>query len=203
MKIVIEIGSNLGTDTIILLNKFPDATFYCFEPTRELVGKILWEDFADNKNVHFFPFAIDTENSFKKFNVTGVNDWGSSSLYDFVDNAKELWNNEHPGLEVTHSYYVPTITLYDFCNLYNINQIDYLWIDAQGNDFNCLKSLKDKINIVKEGVCEADYSAKPYKDCSNYYKDIIEWLEKNNFVVSYEVDQYWPQQVNLNFKRNE
>ena len=203
MKTVFEVGSNLGCDTKRLIEKYPDANFYCFEPTRELLRDKLWPELGHMSNVHFFPFAVDIENSFKQFNITGLADWGSSSLFEMVENINELWQNTHPGLKKTHSYYVPTITLYDFCNLYNITEIDYIWIDAQGNDFNCLKSFKDKISIVKEGVCEADHTVVPYKNTNNYYKDVIAWLENNNFTVTFEVDQWWPQQVNLNFKRNE
>jgi FkbM family methyltransferase len=198
---VIEVGANFGGDTARLIDLFPSAQIFTFEPVRELVERDLWTKFGNNPRVHIIPFAVDIENTFKELNVTGLGDWGSSSLFKFVDNVNELWHNAHTGLKVTHSYKVPTITLYDFCNLYNIVSIDYLWIDAQGNDLNCLKSLKDKITIVKEGRCEADYSVQEYKDTDNNWGVVRDWLINNGFQVTINVDQNWPQQTNIDFKR--
>ena len=98
-------------------------------------------------------FAVDIKNSFQTFNIAGQWDWGCSSLYEFSDDIESKWPNR-PDFKKTHSYTVPTITLYDFCNLYGIDKIDFLHIDAQGSDYNVLLSLKDKISIVKEGTIE-------------------------------------------------
>jgi hypothetical protein len=111
---------------------------------------------------------------------------GCSSLNNFNPDINNIW--PRPDFNFDESYSVPTITLYDFINLYKIDYIDYLWIDAQGHDFNVLKSLKDKINIVKEGRCEASHNVSLYDGVDNNFQNIINYLKDNDFECSVELD---------------
>ena len=142
-KIKFDVGANQGTDTIQLAED--GSIVYAFEPTKFLVNDHLWPKAKENPNIIVIPMAVDIENGFKTFNVTEFWDWGCSSLHTTSGNIDGSWV-EH--FKVTDSYIVPTITLYDFCKLYNIDRLDYLWIDTQGNDLNVLKSLGDKIKMV-------------------------------------------------------
>lgn len=184
-KIYIEIGSNTGTDTDKFVSN--DSMLYCFEPAMELAFN-LWQKYKNNDNVIILPFAIDIENSIKKFNIAGTSNWGCSSLNNFAPDIKSKWPNRQDFM-FTDSYLVPTITLYDFINLYKIEKIDFLWIDAQGHDFNVIKSLKDKISIVKEGKCEAAYNVSLYEGVDNNNKSITDYLELNNFTTKIEFDK--------------
>lgn len=192
MKTIIEVGANSGTDTINLAAD--GSTVYAFEPTHELVKNNLWPLSKQYPNIKVVPFAVDTVNNFTTFNIAGQWDWGCSSLHSFSGQ----WERED--FHFTDSYQVPTITLYDFCNLYNINFIDYLWVDAQGNDFNCLLSLKDKINIVKEGRCEVALTKELYKDTNNNIKYVKPWLEQQGFIVEIYPDPI-EAEANLKFYR--
>jgi FkbM family methyltransferase len=192
MKTIIEVGANSGTDTINLAAD--GSTVYAFEPTHELVKNNLWPLSKQYPNIKVVPFAVDTVNNFTTFNIAGQWDWGCSSLHPFSGQ----WERED--FHFTDFYQVPTITLYDFCNLYNINFIDYLWIDAQGNDFNCLLSLKDKINIVKEGRCEVALTKELYKDTNNNIKYVKPWLEQHGFAVEIYPDPI-EAEANLKFYR--
>lgn len=178
-KIKIEVGANSGRDTEMLASD--GSTVYAFEPTHELLG-ILWEKFKDTLNVKILPLAVDNENGFATFKVAGQADWGCSSLHDFSGQ----W--ERDDFRVTHSYQVPKITLYDFCELYKIQRIDYLWIDAQGNDFNCLLSLGDKIDMVVEGRCEVALNLELYSNTNNHISLVKPWLESKGFTVRVEPD---------------
>jgi FkbM family methyltransferase len=199
MKIKIEVGANKGTETEELASD--GSIVYAFEPTYELLVKYLWPLSYENKNIRILPFAVDSENSFKKFNIAGHWDWGCSSLYEFSDNLNETW----PGrvdFSNTHSYIVPTITLYDFCELYKIETIDFLHIDAQGNDFNVLKSLKDKISFVNEGVIEASNAVELYKNTSNKAEDIREYLKSNGFeIVKETINDEVEAEINIHYKK--
>ena len=199
MKIKIEVGANKGTETEELASD--GSIVYAFEPTYELLVKYLWPLSYENKNFRILPFAVDSENSFKKFNIAGHWDWGCSSLYEFSDDLNETW----PGradFSNTHSYIVPTITLYDFCELYKIETIDFLHIDAQGNDFNVLKSLKDKISFVNEGVIEASNVVELYKNTNNKAEDIREYLKSNGFeIVKETANDEVEAEINIHYKK--
>lgn len=199
-KIIFDIGANDGKET---LQRAQDKNniIYAFEPTWELLTKYIWPMSYENENIIPIPFAVDIENNFKKFNIAGNGDWGCSSLHEFADNLETKWPGR-PDFKVTHSYFVPTITLFDFCNLYNINKIDYIEIDTQGNDFNVIKSLGEKISIVESGVLEASSNVDLYKGVNNRIEDIRTFLKDNGFEITQESNNDWlGAEVNIHFKK--
>ena len=181
MNTIIEVGANLGTDTIKFL-EHPDNIVYAFEPTVELQS-ILQSKFKDYPNFNLIPAAVDLTNSFKWFNVAGSADWGCSSLHEFQDDLENKWP-DRPDFHTTHRYKVMTLRLDTFIQNYNIPRIDYLWIDAQGNDFNVLKSLGNCIDRVEQGKCEASLITDLYKNTDNRADDLELWLQKANFGTS-------------------
>lgn len=195
MKTIIEVGANDGGHTNAFLSD-NDSVVYSFEPTVELQLH-LQSRFKNYSNFNLVSAAVDIVNGFKYFNIAGSGDWGCSSLFDFSDNIEILWP-DRPDFKTTDRYKVMTIRLDTFCDLYNIVKIDYLHIDAQGNDFNVLKSLGDKINLVQEGQCEAALGVNLYKNTENNAFEIQKWLEEHGFHVQFENPH---QEVNINFKR--
>jgi hypothetical protein len=152
-------------------------------------------------NIRVIPFAVDTETRFKQFNIAGNSDWGCSSLHEFTDDIHQQWPNR-PDFTTTHSYVVPTISLYDFCELYSINRIDHLHIDAQGNDFNVLKSLGDKISIVQDGVVEAANKVSLYKNVDNSVDVIESFLIENGFeIYNITSNDVMNAEVNISFRK--
>ena len=199
MKVKIEVGANTGRDTKILASD--GSIVYAFEPTWELISDYLWPMSYENPNIRIIPFAVDSECSFKTFNIAGQSDWGCSSLFEFSDDLSTKWPGRDD-FKKTHSYIVPTITLYDFCKLYNIEQIDYIHIDAQGNDFNVLKSLGDKISIVVEGNVEASNNVDLYKGIDNKSEDVRQYLIDNGFeIIEESANDYLSAEINIHFKR--
>jgi FkbM family methyltransferase len=181
-RIVIEVGANHGSDTIDFL-KYENNIVYAFEPTVELQLE-LQQKFKGYDNFHLIPMAVDITNGFKWFNIAGQDgcDWGCSSLHEFSSDIGQTWGDRWD-FKFTDRYKVMTIRLDTFLNLYNIDKIDYLWIDAQGNDFNVLQSLGDKLNVVREGKCEAALGVKLYDNIDNHVENVKPWLESNLFNV--------------------
>lgn len=183
-KIIIEVGSNNGSDTRYLLDD--DTIIYCFEPNHILYCE-LYEKYKYNDNVFVFPFAVDLYSKFSKFNVQTVANMGCSSLNEYNRDIKNEWP-DRTDFSFGDSYIVPTISLKDFIQIYNIDRIDYLWIDAQGSDFNILQGLGDKINIVKKGRCEASYNVSLY-EVNNHYSDISRYLQSAGFKCELITDE--------------
>jgi FkbM family methyltransferase len=194
-----DVGANSGNDTKSLASD--GSIVYAFEPTHELLINHLWPLSRQNENIKVIPFAVDIKNSFQIFNIAGQSDWGCSSLYEFSDDIHTKWA-DRSDFKKTHSYQVPTITLYDFCNLYDIDRIDFLHVDAQGNDLNVLISLKDKIKIVKEGTVEASNAVDLYKGVNNRIEDVRSFLISNGFQIIEETpNDHLSAEVNIRFIR--
>jgi len=178
MKTIVEVGANYGHDTARFVQD-KNNNVWAFEPTPELVEH-LNDKFKNDSNFNLIDKAVDIEEGEKIFNIAGGGDWGCSSLYEFAPDIHEKWEGR-PDFNTTHKVTVQTIRLDSFIDENNIDSIDYLWVDAQGNDFRVLKSLGEKISIVKEGKCEGAYTVDLYVNTENNVSDICEWLTSKGF----------------------
>jgi len=183
--IIIEVGANQGQDTEKFLENSENIV-YSFEPIPELAFK-LWEKHGQNKNFHLITAAIDIENGWKKFNISKGGDWGCSSLHDFAPNIHSVWSRGDFRYD-TFLANAMCIRLDTFMDIFNIQEIGYIHIDAQGNDFNVLKSLGDKINVVQSGVVEVSNKVELYDIKDNHVNVVKPWLEERGFKTRVEDD---------------
>lgn len=197
MKTIVEVGANYGHDTARFVQD-KNNEVWAFEPTPELID-YLSERFKNDNNFHLIGKAVDIEEGKKIFNIAGGGDWGCSSLYEFADNIHEKWEGR-PDFNITHTAEVDVVRLDNFIKQNNISKIDYLWVDAQGNDFRVLKSLGDKIDIVLEGKCEGAYTVDLYKTEENKVSDIVTWLENNGFKCNVVPDNV-NKEADVHFKK--
>ena len=180
-KAVIEVGANVGKDTVRLAKKYKEATVYAIEPTPKLY-KDLIEKFKQNPQVAVFQLAVDEENGTATFNIAGHHDWGCSSLHEWTDDVTKHWSRND--FHFNDKCEVETIRLDTFIETHGITEIEHLWIDTQGNDFSVLKSLGEKVSIVKAGNCEVVWGLSIYKNTNNNVEDVVKWLIDNGFTVT-------------------
>ena len=176
---VIDCGAWDGYETLDLLSRFPNSIIVVIEPVREMYEKHLLPRFKDNPRVKVLPMAVDATTGFRKFNVSNKNHF-VSSFFEFRTSEAEDWDVP---LVFDQSYMVPTITLRDVCLLFNIKKIEHIHMDTQGNDLVALKSLREKIEIVKTGICEASFRLNLYEGTNNEHKDVELWLKDCGFMV--------------------
>ena len=174
MGVIIEVGANEGQDTVEFLKQ--GKKVYCFEPIPNH-AKNLWDRFGKDPNFHLMTIAIDLENGYRKFNIEERADWGCSSLHDVSEKNPN-------GINFTsHIENVMCMRLDTFMDLYKIDQIDYLHVDTQGNDFRVLQSLGNYIDRVEEGVAEVSKKEKYYNVDDNTVDIVKPWLESKGFIV--------------------
>lgn len=197
MNIIIEVGANRGTDTKRFVDN-PNNFVYAFEPTPELFNE-LKDNFKNFNNIKLFPYAIDTTEGEGIFNIAGTGDWGCSSLHEFNEEIHSLWENR-PDFKFTDKCVVTKKRLDNIIIEENIERIDYLWIDAQGNDLKVLQSLGDMIYMVNEGKCEGSYTVNLYKNVDNSVDNIVKFLESFNFKCNVIPDNVG-KEADVHFKR--
>lgn len=181
IKTIFDIGANKGETFLDAARQGHNV--FAFEPTPELADFIRsWLAKENLSNYKFYELAISDIEGIQKLNISGLWGWGCTSLHEFTDNIHSLW----PGREdfrVTHTAEVEVIRLDTFIKQNKIEEIDYLHVDTQGNDYNVLVSLGDQYHIVKEGVIEVPNRVKLYK--TKYSKeDYLRLLEKMNFEIT-------------------
>jgi FkbM family methyltransferase len=187
MKTFIEVGANSGQDSIKYLSD-GDTFLYAFEPVPYLGDNLI--KLLDGVGITSYKLirnAVSDTNGTATFHLSGTelaHNFACSSLYQFADDIHQKWGGR-PDFVHTNTLEVQTSRLDTFIESEGITEVDYLHIDAQGNDFTVLKSLGDKVGIVKAGKCEAANKVALYKDVDNSVYSIIEWLNSNGFKIKF------------------
>jgi FkbM family methyltransferase len=136
VKVIFDLGTNIGTAAIKFYQKFPKAIIYCFEPDPynfERLQKNI-SLLAQPERIKIYNFAVsDSDNEKVSFYRGSSNHWSSS-----------LIKRGSTGEEVI----VETITLDTFCSKNNIEKIDILKMDIEGAESDALDGFKNNLTIV-------------------------------------------------------
>ena len=190
--IVIEVGADLGTDTLKYAVDKKAEIVYSFEPHpksyKDLILKLKNLD-----NIKLYNKAVSNFNGIGKFNID--NKPYNSSLNELSDFSKK-----NKLIEYNNSIEVDVIRMDTFINENNIKKIDYLHCDAQGSDLDVLKSFGDKISILEAGQVEVSVSDNIY-DKINDYKTVKNYLSECGFSNFY-LKPYEGFDSDLFFSRN-
>lgn len=181
MKNIIEIGANNGSHTGRFFQK---SNVWCFEPNPHYVS-ILSDIFKNNDNIKIIQKAVSDFNGEAHFYIS--EDGSSSSLNNLTDFAT---NNTQ--IKYVDKMLVSVIRMDTFLDDIDIDVIDYLHCDAQGEDLKILKSFGDKLHIIQKGKIEASLRNELYSNTSNNINDTIEFLTNNGFEIINlrEIDNY-------------
>lgn len=186
MKTLIEVGAYDGSDSL----KYHKNGYivYTFEPKKDLFNNLI------NKTKHLtnytiIPKAVSLINGTTKLNICKAG--GASSILPFRPDHElvETWTNKRTDIQYSGiSYDVETIRLDTFIEEYGLQDriIDFIHIDAQGVDLDCLKSLGKYITNVLAGVIETikDKNKSIYIDQEdNTLDNVREFLSLNGFKI--------------------
>lgn len=196
-KVVLEIGANNGDSTLALYELYKLPVFAC-EPVPYLLNT-LRERFKRIPEITILGTAVDEKFAIRQFNIAGQHDWGCGSLHQFNPKIKELWSGRDD-FKMTDSVNVLCITGKQLVEISQATSVEYLWIDAQGNDFSVLKSFRESLSIVKAGKCEASLNVRLYDGCNNDSNQIREFLHQQGFETNVSPDDL-NKECDVHFKR--
>ncbi len=135
IKMIIDVGANVGTMTRTYAERFPDAIIYVVEPVEETFNK-LRKDTLSVGRVSAVQLALG-------------NKPGTADCFIHNDSKK---NTLIPGLtddlhsEPRDSHLVNVCTLYDFVEQHGILSIDLLKIDTEGFDLAVIQGAEKSLN---------------------------------------------------------
>lgn len=182
-RIALDIGACHGES----IYKFKDYDeIYCFEPSKYNFN-VLQKFCEGDSRIKCYNFAISTEEGICKFNFH--NHYAYSSLHNINYDSKDfisLLDQLDPGFDKIESVDEVEVKRLDTFILENeIDHIDFLKSDTQGNDLNVIKSLGDFIQRVD--TIEMEVQLKSLYQNSSSREDIIEYMIQRNFTLSSEV----------------
>lgn len=188
MKTLIEVGAFDGSDSLHYYNN--GYRVFTFEPKKDLYQN-LFERTKHLENYKVFPKAVCLSNGTTRFNICKAG--GASSILEFrpEEELNKTWTPSRWDVHYSgESYDVETIRLDTFIEQEGLqdSEIDFIHIDAQGVDLECLISLGKYIKNVKAGIVETVISPDRaiYKNQNlNTFNNVSSFLKENNFRISH------------------
>jgi FkbM family methyltransferase len=163
IKVILDIGSRDGCQSLELNRWFPHAKIFAFEPVKENY------DFTVKNvqligNIRVYPYAINNYNGKTKFYEVYNGNVGASSLLKTTNH----WRSSQWVQKETE---VDCIILSDWLIENNINNVDLIWMDVQGAENIVLDSLQDYLKNVKIIATEVGLEELYYGSTSKHELD--------------------------------
>lgn len=173
IKTILDVGSLNGIESVFFSKLLPWAEIHSFD-----VSPIAIEMIKDNQkgiqNCHFHQIAISNIIGKVSFWIPKDN-WGAASILKPINGPGCI---ENP--TVCSVIEVPCITIESWAKEQNINSIELLWMDLQGNELNALKGMGNLIDNVI--ALHSEIGLKPYYEGHQLYPEINYFLEMRGFV---------------------
>lgn len=128
--IIFDIGGCNFYDSLYLKHHFPYAEIYSFEPNKDNLE--IHRHQAEEKGIFVVPVAVSNINDTTVF-YNSVSHDGAGSILKPIVKQGTTEGIHHDGVFYNmQGYEVQIVRLDTFCQLNNIDHIDYLHIDVQG-----------------------------------------------------------------------
>ena len=169
--IIVEAGAQFGEDSQWMSQLWPQGTIYAFEPSPESFPAL--QKVAEQyHNVVAIHQALSNIKGEFPFYLSG----GASSLLCPTNS----FNADYFHADVDHPIMVPVITLDEWALHNNVNNIDFLWLDMEGNELNALQGSIDVLRNVKLIYTEVNLQHF-WNNCA-MYDDVKSWMSDHGFI---------------------
>lgn len=178
--IVFDIGAHMGHYTMFVLGIIPTADCYLFEPNSYLL--------KDFNGGGVFSYAVCNSNDNKVFHIPPKQNDELSSLYKRGVFDQTGWTETD----------VQCITVDRFCELMDVDSIDYLKADVEGSEFEVLKGCKYMLSNKKIKFLQIEYGG-TYHDAKITFTEIISFAHLYGYHIYELIDGNLIEATHSNF----
>lgn len=178
IETVFDVGANDGGYAMTLRNNFPKASIYAFEPHPKTFLRL---ELVASKNAIFaYQLGIGESTT-------------TSKLWDFADDARlkstqptstlaSVYKNviEDHHKQKAQSFNINLISLDEFTKKENIQTIDFLKIDTEGNEYKALLGAKQLIKNGRISVIQFEFNEMNVYS-RIFFKNFIDLLPQYEF----------------------
>jgi FkbM family methyltransferase len=174
---IVDGGAYKGNKAAVLLEKFPDARIYCFEPQPELFAHLTQRFASMQRCVPVNQALSDCPGSADLF-ITAER-YTSSLMQPLATDIKTAATTK-----------VSVTTLDHFMHENHINSIDIIKLDLQGNELPALQGGKNALAGCKAVLVEVNFRER-YAGCTRF-EDLFAFLQGIGFGLYkiYEIHGY-------------
>jgi FkbM family methyltransferase len=181
--VVVEAGAHVGNDTVLMNKRWKGATIYAFEPSPEVYQKLRKKCFK-HKNIKTYALALGDRKGMVEFYESTAAEhspWGTDAQGSLLPPSEKTWPWKHIGFKKPIK--VPVTTLDDWAQSQGVKNIDFLWLDMQGSEFQMLKASPKILKTIK--VIQTEVSRRPFYEGTTLLDEGRAWLESQGFTAIY------------------
>jgi FkbM family methyltransferase len=178
IDVIFDVGAHIGESTLYYARQFPDATIYSFEPVGKIFDK-LSNAFAGSSRVRCFNTAVCDKIGYGLMRQRTI---GQSTI-----NCLDKCHDEVPNS-------VPITTIDAFCQEAGINSINFLKIDAEGNDLSVLTGANGMLGQQRIDLLQVEAGMNQDSGIFNSFEELKRFLEERDYLLFaiYEQIGEWP-----------
>lgn len=183
--IVVDVGANIGSESVLAASRGKKVKVYAFEPTKSLIPLLNENIFINDfyNRIEIIQKAVSNKNGKVRFVLENESE---INHLDISSNNKPK-NNRIDHLDIKKTVQIDSVTLDTFIKEKSLKKIKLLKIDVEGAELLVLQGAQKalaagKINVVLFEINKniADYGYKA--------NDIFNLLRKNKYLI-YEFNQ--------------
>lgn len=199
-KVIFEVGAHAGDPDLIDYCRQTGARLYMFEPLPTRYQELL-EKTKAVPSIQVFPLAVSNYDGQATFNVANSDD--CSSLLPFDEQVNETWLTQWLPIdrfEMVETIEVEVTRLDTFMAKHQIEQVDLIEIDTQGQDLKVVESLGDKLQAVKKIQLEVNVFHAPLYQESCDKQTVMDFFRQHGFEKHLSWKQSMNREENITFR---
>lgn len=147
--ILIDVGGNIGRFSIMLIEKFPNSKLHIFEPHPLNFKKLIDCNLPENACINNMALG-KKEGSFEIFDYFEGDGSEHASIY------KEVIEDIHGKKSISHEIKMTTLDRYIHDR--NIDKVDFLKVDVEGEELNVFRGSLESINKTLIKVIQFEFN---------------------------------------------
>lgn len=176
--IILEAGAFTGHETKRLAQRWPHGTVHSFEPVPELFAQLMQNTNAFS-NVQYYPYALsNSDGTAPLFVAQNPARPGITSQASSLHKPKKRLDLSP--ILFPHTIEVPTITPATWALRYDINRLDFLWLDMQGHELTVLEAMPDNLLATIRVVHTEVSFIESYEGIPSF-AHVYAWFERHGF----------------------
>jgi FkbM family methyltransferase len=182
VNVVLDIGAHEGYVTQELLNLFPNSDIFSIEPSTKSF-KLLESKFENNNKVKTHNFGIGIKDEIKVFKIFENHELNTFSSEIGFDESNSI-SEEKVNLKSLDSFFYNNILINEK------NGIDFIKIDVEGFEMNCLHGAERLLQNNQIGMFFIEVGFSINDNRHTPFETIKSFLEKYNFTIYALYDLY-------------
>lgn len=174
--VIFDVGANVGGYTIEALSVMPNARMHCFEPSKDTFEQLKKNVPSDKVTFNNFGISDTATEAMLYCN----SDSGLASLFERQFDANS-------NVKDVRSETIRLDTIDNYCENKEIDHIDLLKLDIEGNEINALHGASKMLDLQKITAIQIEFGGCNL-DSRTYFRDYWKLLSEDYYVYRILLD---------------